>query len=277
MPARRIDEPFVNSRAPGGATERPMSLEERLALLPWAPVELDGAVGDGVTDDTAALQRAAARGLPILLQPGRTYRVDGEVRLAPGAHLHGLADGAVITGAGSVRAHDGGDPAPVTGGGGEPGTSIIPKLAVPTHADLPNPAVDGIGSRRLVEADETRDGKGHTYESDGAQWQHAGPAGGGDGVDGTSIVPKPAVPTHGDLPDPAADGLGSRRLVEADETRDGKGHTYESDGAQWQYAGAAAAAPGGATVIDWSLGAPAAGVSELAGSGTPAGVDVAYD
>ena len=56
-----------------------------------------GAVGDGATDDTAAIDAAltaAAAGEAVLIPGGRTYRTRGGHRLAPGVTIH--ADGAII-------------------------------------------------------------------------------------------------------------------------------------------------------------------------------------
>ncbi|MEK8104726.1 glycosyl hydrolase family 28-related protein [Micromonospora sp. M12] len=74
----------------GGAT---LAAEPAAAALPatddgWISVLAHGAVGDGVTDDTRAIQsafdaaRAAAPHKGVLFPAGRTYRVSGPVRLS---------------------------------------------------------------------------------------------------------------------------------------------------------------------------------------------------
>lgn len=53
----------------------------------FASVLAYGAVGDGVTDDRAAIQAAVASGLTVVLPGGRVYLVHGSIRLAAGQLL----------------------------------------------------------------------------------------------------------------------------------------------------------------------------------------------
>lgn len=46
-----------------------------------------GAMGDGITDDSAAIQRALDRGCPRVVIPVGTYRIGSTLRLPAGAHL----------------------------------------------------------------------------------------------------------------------------------------------------------------------------------------------
>ena len=67
------------------------------SLQQWVTFEDFGAVGDGVTDDTAAIQAAInAVGRAIHLLPGRTY-LCGEVRPANGVHLFSHATAGYTT------------------------------------------------------------------------------------------------------------------------------------------------------------------------------------
>lgn len=50
-------------------------------LSRWADVQAYGAVGDGLTDDTAAIQRAMESGKPIVFLPGVAYVVNGTVTI----------------------------------------------------------------------------------------------------------------------------------------------------------------------------------------------------
>jgi hypothetical protein len=55
-----------------------------------------GAIGDGVTDDTAAIQAAldaAATEGPVCLLPAGMYRVDGSLEVPPGVTFKGATDG----------------------------------------------------------------------------------------------------------------------------------------------------------------------------------------
>jgi hypothetical protein len=58
------------------------------APAPGVVPETFGAVGDGVTNDAAAIMAAAASGFPVYGTPGRTYAVSGNVTLAEGANLN---------------------------------------------------------------------------------------------------------------------------------------------------------------------------------------------
>lgn len=49
----------------------------------WAVVDDFGAIGDGITDDTAAIQRALDAGKPAVCFPKLAYRVTGTLRLPP--------------------------------------------------------------------------------------------------------------------------------------------------------------------------------------------------
>ena len=67
------------------------------ALSQWLTFEDFGAVGDGITDDTAAIQAAiAVAGRAIHILPNKTY-LCGEVRPAPGTHLFAHATAGYTT------------------------------------------------------------------------------------------------------------------------------------------------------------------------------------
>lgn len=71
----------------------------RLALdLGWADPADHGAVGDGIADDTGAIQAAIDTGMPVRMRPGR-FRVTSPLDLTLGT-----AKGATIEGAGSSDA-----------------------------------------------------------------------------------------------------------------------------------------------------------------------------
>jgi len=79
-----------------GAIHRTMmeKARERVSVKDW------GAVGDGVTDDAAAIQEAinnAVEGSEIVLPPGR-YRVSATIQVEPNRTLTGLSDGDGIIG-----------------------------------------------------------------------------------------------------------------------------------------------------------------------------------
>ena len=58
---------------------------DRIAETAAVPVELFGAVGDGVTDDTAALQAAGASGKVVVFDGTRTYCFTGQLHVQDGA------------------------------------------------------------------------------------------------------------------------------------------------------------------------------------------------
>ena len=99
--------PFRNPAADD--QERPVSLTGRLALAPYAHPELYGAQGDGIADDTAALQRAAASGRPVWMAPNRRYRYTGRLELPRGAYLMG--PGELLADGGQLVDNSGGSPA----------------------------------------------------------------------------------------------------------------------------------------------------------------------
>jgi len=68
----------------GGATPVPLAILFAATVLP----ESYGAIGDGVTDDTAALSAACASGHPVRLGP-RTYAITGQWTIAAPATLLG--------------------------------------------------------------------------------------------------------------------------------------------------------------------------------------------
>lgn len=69
------------------------------SLAEWmadaAPVEAFGAVGDGVTDDTAAIERAVACGEPVRFGP-RTYVLNGQFTVTESADLVGVPGRTVL-------------------------------------------------------------------------------------------------------------------------------------------------------------------------------------
>jgi hypothetical protein len=83
-----VSGPVVSAAAPGKTpTFAGLPVEETPLVLPantvenWANVDDFGAVGDGVTDDTAAIQRAMNSGKPALIFPRATYTINGTVRI----------------------------------------------------------------------------------------------------------------------------------------------------------------------------------------------------
>jgi len=58
--------------------DSPLVLPER-DLTQWADVDAFGAAGDGVTDDTAAIQRAMNSGKPVICFPKGAYLINGTV------------------------------------------------------------------------------------------------------------------------------------------------------------------------------------------------------
>ena len=91
----------------------PLAVEETPLVMPdhgageWANVDDFGAVGDGETDDTAAIQRAMDSGKPAVLFPREVYTINGTVRIPKSikkiSFLYGKtlraesADGAMFT------------------------------------------------------------------------------------------------------------------------------------------------------------------------------------
>ena len=71
--------------APEAAARLRLPVKDSPAILPetdlsqWANVDDFGAVGDGMTDDTAAIQRAMASGQPVVWFPRANYAVNGTV------------------------------------------------------------------------------------------------------------------------------------------------------------------------------------------------------
>jgi hypothetical protein len=60
--------------------DMPVALPEP-DLSRWADVQAFGAAGDGITDDTAAIQRAMASGMPVVFLPRAAYVVNGTVSI----------------------------------------------------------------------------------------------------------------------------------------------------------------------------------------------------
>ena len=88
----RVDEyvsgPILSAGEPGKTSDfAGLPVEETPLVLPantvdnWANVDDFGAVGDGETDDTAAIQRAMDSGKPAVLFPRATYTINGTVRI----------------------------------------------------------------------------------------------------------------------------------------------------------------------------------------------------
>ncbi len=71
--------------------------------LPAAAVRPEdfGAVGDGVRDDSDALQRALAASRSVELRAGRTYRIERGVRLQDGQRLRGEGSAAILMSGGT--------------------------------------------------------------------------------------------------------------------------------------------------------------------------------
>lgn len=95
--------PFVEPGASGLLTrEAVQSLRDLSKLLEWleggtfASLKAFGAKGDGLTDDTAAVQRALDSGQPILAGPG-TYLLADEVVLRDGTTLFAAPGSALFT------------------------------------------------------------------------------------------------------------------------------------------------------------------------------------
>jgi len=72
----RGDEPVQSLRLP--VKDTPF-VKPETDLSKWANVDTFGAAGDGITDDTAAIQRAMKSGMPVVYFPKANYVVNGTV------------------------------------------------------------------------------------------------------------------------------------------------------------------------------------------------------
>ncbi|MEO0965232.1 MAG: glycosyl hydrolase family 28-related protein [Planctomycetota bacterium] len=115
-PAASVEE-YASQRAAWADTQgRHISLRLPIQDAPfpprdpaseWANVQDFGAVGDGETDDTAAIQKAIDSGATTVLMPaGRRFRVNQELVLR-GNLRHLIGTNAWVSGAGSFRVVDG--------------------------------------------------------------------------------------------------------------------------------------------------------------------------
>ena len=86
-------------------TNRTAYLKARLSeAIPYVSVADFGAVGDGSTNDTAAIQAAftaAEAGTSILFQPGKTYKITSVITAATGVHVVGY--GATLKAGSSIQ------------------------------------------------------------------------------------------------------------------------------------------------------------------------------
>ena len=64
-------------------------------LAKWADVQAYGAKGDGITDDTAAIQRAMASGKPVVFFPRAAYVVNGSVTIPASVREVSFLHGAI--------------------------------------------------------------------------------------------------------------------------------------------------------------------------------------
>lgn len=78
-----------------GSTAVPIPAQQKMRLAVGVAPEGYGAKGDGVTDDTAALQRALSSGRSIQLSQGATYLVSSRLLIA--------ADGVTLSGGGTIK------------------------------------------------------------------------------------------------------------------------------------------------------------------------------
>lgn len=69
-------------------------IEAKVKKTPWTTPETYGAVGDGVTDDSAAFTQMFASGMPIILTAGKTYLLKNPVTANTDIYMNG--NGATI-------------------------------------------------------------------------------------------------------------------------------------------------------------------------------------
>lgn len=109
LPADKVDGRTLavpaNQKSPASEWNNAMNAIAALRLAhqrQGVHVEEWGAVGDGATDDTAALQAAfdyaVDAGMLVLLQPGKTYKISAELRFGKGtgAYVRMMARGATL-------------------------------------------------------------------------------------------------------------------------------------------------------------------------------------
>ena len=95
--AARAAEAQDSVREP--VAKSPAAVESTLALVAASQVNARnyGAIGDGVADDTAAIQAALEAAVtkgPICFVPAGHYRLNGSLTVPPGATLAGASGGA---------------------------------------------------------------------------------------------------------------------------------------------------------------------------------------